>query len=232
MDDPSLDQLVAALADARERAQEVAGAAAVGVRAVEPARDRRWYLCAFEGPRFVCLDAELMVERDARRVHQAAACALLVEHAEGLIEQGELDLLAAAAAALAIHVEAAELADALSSLQAAARDLAAWRASPARAVASLAELEAGIRLHDDARRQYERYLEGTEPLVAIQDRLADELVAALRDLEEAAGRAGIASPLSSTIAEAMPALDTAAAQIIDAHVTPLDKAPERGRTVG
>ncbi len=219
--DTSLDALVTALGDARARAEATVGVEVAGVRAVEPARGHRWYLCAFDGPRFLCLDADLGVERDGRRVHQAATCVLLVEHAESLVEQGELDILAAAASGLAAHVEAAELRDALSGIQASAKELAGWRAAPERAVASLPQLEVGIRLHDRARRCYEQYVEGTEPLVAIQDRLSDELVASLRALEEAAGRTGIARPLSAVIAEAMQGLDVGAAEIVAKHLAPL-----------
>jgi hypothetical protein len=220
--DDLLEALVASLSDASIQAQTTAGAEPVGVRAVEPARGQRWYLCAFDGPRFLCLDASLRVERDRRRVRQAATCALLVEHVEGLIEPGELDILASASSALATHVEAADLRDALGGLAAAAVQLSNWCAAPDRAIASLAALESGIQLHDAARRQYERFVEGTEPLVAIQDRLADELIAALRDVEEAAGRAGIVTAIPGSIAQAMQALDTGAAEILAKHVTPLD----------
>ncbi len=220
--DASLDALVTALGAARNQAEVIVGIAPAGVRAVEPARGRRWYLCAFDGPRFLCLDDDFEVEQDRRRVRQAATCVLLVEHAESLVEQGEVDILAAAASALAAHVEAVDLRDALGALQAAAQELASWCAASERAVASLPQIEVATRLHDLARRQYERYVEGTEPLVAIQDRLADELVTSLRDLEEAAARAGISRPLASAIAEAMQALDTGAAEMVAKHITPLE----------
>ena len=222
MTDDLLEALVARLGDASAQAHATVGSAPVGVRAVEPASGQRWYLCAFDGPRFLCLDATMRVERDRRRVRQAATCALLVEHVEGLIEQGELDILASASSALATHVEAVDLRDALGGLAAAAAQLSNWCAAPDRAIASLAALEAGIQIHDAARRQYERFVEGTQPLVAIQDRLADELIAALRDVEEAAGRAGIAGAIPGAIAQAMQTLDTGAAEILAAHVTPLD----------
>lgn len=222
MPEDLLEALVARLGDASAQAHATVGSAPVGVRAVEPASGQRWYLCAFDGPRFLCLDATMRVERDRRRVRQAATCALLVEHVEGLIEQGELDILASASSALATHVEAMDLRDALGGLAAAAEQLSNWCAAPDRAIASLAALEAGIQIHDAARRQYERFVEGTQPLVAIQDRLADELITALRDVEEAAGRAGIAGAIPGAIAQAMQALDTGAAEILAAHVTPLD----------
>lgn len=219
--DDSLEALAAALGDAHAMAEAIVGAVPIGVRAVEPASGQRWYLCAFDGPRFLCLDALLRVERDRRRVRQAATCALVVEHVEGLIEQGELDVLASASSALATHVEAAELCDALGGLEAAAQALSGWCSAPDRAIASLPALEAGIRIHDAARRHYERFVEGTEPLVAIQDRLADELIAALREVEEAAGRAGIALSLPGAIGQAIEALDAGATEMLAAHVTPL-----------
>ena len=225
MTDASLETLVAALAEARARAERVVGRSVLGVRAVEPADGRRWYLCALNAAGVVCLDAGFAVEHDARRVHQAALCALLVEHAESLVEDGELDILARAASTLAVHVEAAELRQALAAVGAGVQELAGWRRAPERAVASLPQLEAAIRLHDSVRGQYERYVEGTEPLVAIQDRLADELVTALRDMEEAAGRAGIVRPLAGVLAEAMQALDAGADEIVAKHVPPLEGDP-------
>lgn len=218
-----LQALVAALLDAKTRAEAVAGAPVAGVRAVEPAHGQRWYLCAFDGPRVLCLDAQLEVERSGPRCRRAAACALLVEHAEGLIEQGELDVLAAASATLAGMVETPELGSALTGLREAALALAVWRAAPARAIASLSGVEVGIRLHDEARRNYDRYVEGTEPLVTMQDRLGDELIAALRDLDESAGRAGITQPLASLLAEAMDVLDAGADEMVAIHITPLDQ---------
>lgn len=214
MSDASLETLVAALAEARARAESVGGRPVVGVRAVEPAGGRRWYLCALEAAGVVCLDAGFEVEHDARRLHQAVMCALLVEHAESLLQDGELDVLASAASALAEHVEAAEPRQALAAVRDGVRELAGWRRAPERAVASLPQLEVAIRLHDAVHRQYERYVEATEPLVAIQDRLADELVSALRDLEEAAGRAGILRPLAGVLAEAMAGLDAGADEIV------------------
>lgn len=222
MADDSLEALVAALGDAHATAEAAVGAVPVGVRAVEPASGWRWYLCAFDGPRFLCLDAALHIERDRRRVRQAATGALLVEHVEGLIEQGELDILASASAALATHVEAADLRDVLGGLEAAALELSSWCAAPDRAIASLPALEDGIRIHEVARHLYERFVEGTEPLVAVQDRLADELITALREVEEAAGRAGIGRSLPGTIAQAMATFDAGAAEIMTAHVIPLE----------
>lgn len=218
-----LAALVADLGRATERARVEAGTAPVGVRAIEPAAGARWYMCAFAGPRFLCLTADLQVERDGRRARQAAACALLVEHVEELIDPGELDVMAAAASGLATHVEARDLHDALTGIEQATRALSAWRSAPERAVASLPELEAGIRLHDEVRRHYERFVERSEPLVAIQERLADELIAALRDVEEAAGRTGIMQALPMVVAQSMEALDAGALEMLQAHLSPLSR---------
>jgi hypothetical protein len=228
-DDP-LQTLVTALGRAQARAEAVIGEPAAGVRAVEPAAGRRWYLCAFAGPRFLCLDVTMQVERDVLRVHRAAACALVVEHAEGLIEQGEMDVLASASTTLMAYVEAADLGDALGGLARDAHELARWSAAPERAVASLPALEAAIALHEDARRHYERFMKRTEPLVEIQDRLSDELVGALRDVEQAAGRAGLLTPVPAAIAQAMQTLDAGAGEIVAAHAEALDGGRTRGTT--
>ena len=75
----ALRDLVERLGAARDAAAALAGRPALGVRAVEPAHGRRSYLCAFEGPAFVCLDDRLAAERDARRVREAASASLLWE---------------------------------------------------------------------------------------------------------------------------------------------------------
>jgi hypothetical protein len=230
--DDSLEALVTALSEAQAAAAAIAGETPIGVRAVEPASGRRWYLCAFDGARFLCLDAGLAVERDAYRLHQAAACALMVEHAESLVEQGETDVLASSVAALVPQVEARALRDTLQALEVGVRALSEWSAAPERAVASLSGLETGIRLHDLARDAYERFMEGTEPLVAIQDQLADELLQGLRDVDEAAARAGINRPLAGVIAEAIDALDAGAAEIAAAHIVTVEDPDAAGARPG
>src|SRR5262249_59518690 len=98
MDPTSAERLVADLSGAREAAERLAGAAPLGLRAVEPPGDGRWYLCAFEGPTFLCLTASFEPERDEAVARRVAAAALLVEHVEGIVDAAELRLLATMAA--------------------------------------------------------------------------------------------------------------------------------------
>jgi hypothetical protein len=221
MSDDALHQLIADLERAQAAAAAFAGEAPLGVRAVEAAPGRRAYLCAFTGPRFLCLDDAMGPARELESVRAVAACALLVEHAEGLIDGGEFDLLAAACVSLSGAVEANDLGRVLNGLQGTARQLSEWCAAPERAVASLAAVDQASSLHDEARRWYERFLEGTEPLVEMQDRLSDELIAGLKEVDEAAARSGVTQPIASAIAQAMEALDAGAQEMVDVSVVPL-----------
>ena len=221
MSDDALTQLIDELERAQATAARIVGETPLGVRAVEPAVGRRAYLCAFTGPRFLCLDSAMVVARDAAAVRSSAACALLVEHAEGLVDGGEFDVLASACASLAGAVEAQELTQVLGGLEQTARQISVWCSAPQRAIASLPAVDHVVTLHDGARRLYERFVESTEPLVEMQDRLADELVAALRDVEEGAARCGLTQPLANAIAQAMAALDAGAQEMLDVHAVPL-----------
>ncbi len=219
MTDP-LTELVEELSRARDVAAGLFADPVAGVRALEPAPGRRWYLCASEASGFVCLDRMLEPERDRRRVREAVTCALLVEHAESLLDAAELELVST----LAIRVRGlvdARLGEPLGELAEASGALAAWRAEPQRVVASVPHLDQAVSRHERLRRAYQAYLEASEPLVAAQDRLDGDAVAALRDLEEAAGRAGLTGPLGAQIGEAMPAIDAGVREILDAHLTPL-----------
>src|SRR5438093_195070 len=104
MDATGVERLVADLGAARAAAARLAGAEPLGLRAVEPPGEGRWYLCAFEGPSFLCLTASLEPELDEHTARRVAAAALLVEHVEGIVDPTELRLpatLCARAAALA-----------------------------------------------------------------------------------------------------------------------------------
>ena len=213
--------LVADLEGAALGAAAVAGRDPVGVRAVEPSAGERWYLCAFEGPAFLCLDRDHNPEARRRRAQHAAGCALLVEHAESLLYSAELELTVGVAGRVGAALDGA-VAEALGALEADVATLSAWRAEPERAVASLPALEAAIRLHDLARAGYERFVEVSEPLVAIQDTLPAEVVDGLRDLEHAAHRAGLVRPLALAVSEAIAVIDAGTREILEHHLTPLE----------
>lgn len=222
MPPPSIADLVTELEGAALGAAAAVGREPIGVRAVEPSAGQRWYLCAFEGPAFLCLDRDHNPEITRRHVRHAAGCALLVEHAESLLDAAELDLAAGVAGRLGALVDEDAVMGALGALAADVASLSTWRRQPERAIASLPALETAVALHDAARARFERYLEASEPLVAIQDTLPAEVVDGLRDLEEAAGRAGLARPLALAVSEAIAVIDAGTREILDLHLTPLD----------
>ncbi len=217
-----MTDLVTELEGAALGAAAVVGREPIGVRAVEPSAGERWYLCAFEGPGFLCLDRDHNPENTRRHARHAAGCALLVEHAESLLDPAELDLTAGVAGRVGAVLDDDEVVEALGALEADVASLSAWRSQPERAIASLPALETAIALHDTARAGFERFIEASEPLVAIQDELPAEVVDGLRDLEEAADRAGLARPLALAVSEAIAVIDAGTQEILDLHLTPLD----------
>lgn len=224
-----LETLATRLADAQAAATRVAGRAPAGLRPVEPADGHRWYLCAFDGPAFLCLDERLVPETERGQVHRAASCALLVEHAESLVDGPELAMLATLAGRTGCLLDGSELPDTLQALAVAADALRGWRDAPERVVASVADLDVGVGLHNTLRAAYERYLERSEPLVAAQDRLGGDVVEALRELELTAGRLAVGGPLAAALAEAIGAIDAGADEIAAQHVTPLGAGADSGR---
>jgi len=210
------------LTDAHAAAAAIAGRSPLGLRAIEPSAGRRWYLCAFEGPSFLCLTADLGAEGSERRAREAAALGLLWEHAEAAIDAEALrDLARAVSRALAGAYGPAGVDASLGALAEAALRLAGWREAPERALASLAELEAGGRLHEEVRSAYGRFVAATDPLAANQDALPDGQVAALREVEEAAGRVGLAESLAQRLGAAIPDCDEGAGQVVAGHLTRL-----------
>jgi hypothetical protein len=217
----SLEELVRHLAAARDAAQAVAGRAPIGLRAVETGGGR-WYLCAFEGPAFLCLDAELRVEASERRAREVACAGLLYERLEQLVDPGRLrELAAAAGRAIARGGERGDVGESLVGLAQAALDLAAWREAPERALASVLELDVGSRLHERVRAAYGRFVAATDPLAAAQDTLPPERVEALRGVEEAAGRAGLGDSLARRLGATIEDCDEGAVQVVAAHLTRL-----------
>lgn len=213
-----LSQLTAAHAAATEHL----GIAPLGLRAVEVTSGGRDYLCAFDGPVFLCLGAGLAPEPLARRVEQVASASLVWEQLEALIDADRLqDLVAAGARVLAVTNEPASMSEAIAMVAEHALSLAAWRAQPERALASLPQIDLACAQHERVFRSYERFVSATEGLVAAQDELPPDLVAALRSFEEAAGRAGVGERLAPRLGPVIEACHDAATQIAAAHVTPL-----------
>lgn len=219
---PSLHALLERLAAARDVATAQARRPPLGVRAIELAEGRRSYLAAFTGPAFLCLDAALGPEPDARRARQVASAGLLVEHAETLVDADALRALAGAVGRLlASAPRHPELEEPIGAVAQAALALAAWREAPERAIASLPALDRAVALQEALLVAYGRFVAASEPLVAIQDQLPPALVADLRALEEAAGRAGATGRLAERLAQAMPGADEGATEILAAHLTRL-----------
>lgn len=219
--DPAL-ALVEGLGRARDAAGDLAGRPPLGVRAVEPSAGRRVYVAAFEGPAFLCLGPDLRAEDDLRRAREASSASLLWEHVEALVDADDLRALAAAVArALAVGEDPHGIMAILQTVAARALELAAWRDEPVRALASVPDLDRAVVLQERMVGSYARFVRASEPLVERQDELSDELVAALRGLEEAAGRAGAGERLAERLAAAMPACEEGADMMVQAHLTRL-----------
>ena len=192
------------------------------MRAVEPAAGRRSYLVAFEGPAFLCLTGDLRAEMDERRAREAASASLLWETVESLVDSAALRELARAVGRfLAIGGELAAVSQTLETVATRALELAAWRDEPLRALASLPALDDGVALHERLTAAWSLFVRASEPLVDVQDTLSPELIAALRDVEESAGRAGAAERLADRLAGAMPGCEDGADQMVAANLTRL-----------
>lgn len=213
-----LDDLVGAVA----AAERVAGVTPVGVRAVEPAAGRRLYLCAFEGPRFLCLSADLTPEPRSAAVREAATASLLWEHLEALVDaEGLRALVRAIGRLLAIGGEPPAVTAHLGRVAEHALELAAWRDRPERVLASLPAADQGAAIQERVLDAYARYLIASEPLVASQDTLPEAMVQSLRELESCAVRAGAGERLTDRLAAVMPECDESAGQVLEAHMTRL-----------
>lgn len=217
-----LQELVGGLSSARDAAAGLSGQAPLGVRAVEPAAGRRSYLVAFEGPAFLCLAADLTAEKDERRAREAASASLLWETVESLVDSAALRELARSVGRfLAIGGELTAVSQSLEVVATRALALAAWRDEPLRALASLPDLDEGVALHERLSTAWSLFVRASEPLVEAQDTLTPDVVAALRDVEESAGRAGAAERLADRLAGAMPGCEDGADQMVAAHLTRL-----------
>lgn len=221
-DDEVVGRLVRRLESARDAAAGLAGRPPLGVRAVEPAEGRLSYLVAFEGPAFLCLTDQMSAEVDERRAREAASASLLWETVEVLVDSAALRELARAVGRfLALGGEPPEVARTLEVVAARALELASWRDDPVRALASLPALDEGIALQERLVGAFSCFVRVSEPLVAVQETLAPDVVAALREVEEGAGRAGAAERLADRLAGSMPDCEDGADQMIAAHLTRL-----------
>jgi hypothetical protein len=222
-----VEALLAGLEAAAGAAAARAGRAPAGVRAVEPGPrpgGPRWYLCAFEGPAFLCLAGDLVPEPDPGRVREVVMAGLVWEHAEEMVEAGALHVLAGVAEGLAgggdPHLAGAGAVPHLAELTIAARAFAGWREAPERALASLPQLDAAAAHHERVRRAYGGFVAATDPLVAVQDGLPGDLVQMLRALEEAAGAAGVGEALAPRIAAVIAALEEQVDEVLATHLRP------------
>jgi hypothetical protein len=220
--DDVVGDLVVRLSRARDAAAGLSGRQPLGVRAVEPALGRRNYLVAFEGPAFLCLTSDMSAEVDERRARETASAGLLWESVETIVDADALrDLARAIGRLLALGEGPREVSESLETVAARALELAAWREEPVRALASLPDLEGAIGLHERLVGAWARFMRASEPLVEMQETLTPGLVGALREVEEAAGRAGAPERLADRLAGAMPECEEGAEQILAAHVTRL-----------
>ena len=220
----ALRDLVDRLAAAASSANALIGRAPLGVRAVEPATGRRSYVVAFEGPVFLVLAADLSAEGDERRAREAASAGLLWETLEALVDASALrDLARAVGRLLALGGDPATVAETLEVVAARALELAEWRDDALRALASLPALDDAVARHERLMGAYARFVRASEPLVAVQETLAPDLVAALREVEESAARAGAAERLADRLAGAMPECEDGADQMVASHLAHLPR---------
>lgn len=216
----TIEEIAEELAAAHAAAEAIGGRVPLGLRAVEPGQGR-WYLCAFDGPAFLCLTADLVPETSARRIRDVAAAGLLGERREQYVDPDHLRALAAAASRVVARAdEDAVTIDTLVTLAHEALDLAQWADAPERVVVALVDLDEASRRHERVRSLYARFVSATDSLVPVQDTLDPARKAALRALEEAAGEAGIGESLARRLGAAMEDCDAAAAEVVVAHLTP------------
>ena len=217
-----LRDLVGDLESARDAAAELAGRPPLGLRAVEVVEGRRSYLCAFEGPAFLCLTSGLRPEPDARRAHEAASASLLWEHLESAVDADALrDLASAIGRLLALSADPPEVAATLEVVAARALRLAAWRDESLRAVASLPAADQASLLQDRLAGAYARFLRASEPLVEVQDELPEGSWRRCATWRRAPPGPAPCERLVDRLRLAMPECEDGAEQMVGAHLTRL-----------
>lgn len=218
------ERLLADLARAHAAASEYAGAEPLGVRAVELAPGDRGYLCAFDGPTFLCLAGDLRPARGADAVRDVAGAGLLWEHLEALVDPDALEELGRAIAiCLARPDLPADAGDALQSVARHARDLAGWRARPERALASLVAVDEAVALQERVHGAWSLFVRASDPLVAVQDTLHADLVAALRAVEQAGAEARAPERLADLLGRALTDAAGDADQVVEHHLVELGR---------
>jgi hypothetical protein len=187
------------------------------------------YLFAVEGPGFVCLTDAGRPVTDAHVVHRVATVSLVWEQLEADTEPSRLaDVATAAARVLAAADAPAPMVEGVADTAEHAMAIRLWRESPLRAVASLVQVDVLFALQERGHRAYSRFVQESEPLVARQQELPPDLVAALGGFERAAIAAGLGARLADRLGEVVGSCDQAALEIVAAHLTPLDD-PVPGR---
>jgi hypothetical protein len=213
--------LLADLERASTAASTLASEDPLGVRAVEDRPGERAYLCAFGGPRFLCLTRYLEPEGDRAAAIEVISAALLAEHTDEILDQGALRGLAEAASRAIVAVPDENVADAVGEVADSVLALVDWAADPIRALASVPALDEAVGKHDAVRVAWSRFVAASEPLANDQASLSDATIDALRRLEEAAGAAGVATSITEAMADALPACRAGARAMLESHVTPL-----------
>lgn len=222
MSEPVAAALIDELGAAHVAAARIARREPLGVRAVELPGGRRGYLCAFEGPTFLCLTADLAPEPRAQAVREIAGAGLLWEHVEALIDAERLRGLASACAGVLATADLpSSVSDTLAALAERALALADWRDQPERIVASLPDLDALAALHERLRAAWGLFVRASDPLVAIQARLAPELIERLRAVEQAAGEVHAPERFIEILSALLPECGEDADSVIGSHLTPL-----------
>ncbi len=215
-------RLGGAMAAARGAAEGIAGRPMAGLRVVSPGTGGRAWLVAFTGPGFLCLDEDLCPVASLTRVRDVAQASLALEVVEDALDAAALRAVRPHVEMLAPwHGQLPAATGALGRAAAAADALADWRESPTRIVASLVELDRAVGLQGRAHAAYATFVGVTEPLVARQADLDDDLLAALAGVERVAGNAGLGTSLAAMIGEGMGGIIAAADEVAAAHLTPL-----------
>jgi hypothetical protein len=216
----AMDDLVARLDAARDAATRLAGRAPLGLREVELSAGVRHYLCAFEGPGFLCLDADGSLVAEDHVVHRVATVSLVWEQLEAEVDVARLqEVSGAAARVLAVTDSPVDMCEAVAEAAEHAGAVGAWRASPLRATAALPQIDVLFAYQDRACRSYARFVAASEPLVARQDDLTADLVSALGAFERAAIAAGLGTRLAERLGSLVAACGQAADEIVAAQIS-------------
>ena len=220
---PALDDALLALVSRLERARDAAAARAgrppLGLREVELAPGDHVYLCAFDGPAFLCVDERGEVVSGQHVVHRVASMSLVWEQLEAEVDGTRMEEVAETAGrVLALTDTPAPMCAAIAATAEHIGAVVTWRVSPLRATASLGQVDVLFALHERATREYARFVQASEPLAADQDRLDADLTAALGAFERAAIAAGLGARLADRLGGVVGAAGQAADEIVAAQL--------------